>query len=430
MIGAIQTGHRIGLGRAAREGVGMAGPLSGVRVVELGQVIAGPFCGQLLGDYGADVIKVEPPGTGDVLRQWGLKDPSSDSLWWSVAARNKRSVTIDLRTPEGQQLVRDLVARADIVVENFRPGTLERWGLGWEQLSAVRPELIMVRISGFGQTGPYAQRAGYASVGEAMGGLRALTGYPDRPPVRVGVSIGDSLTGMFGALGALAALEARRRTGRGQVVDASIFESVLGVTESLVVEWQARGARRERTGPTLPGIAPSNVYPTRDGEVLIGANQDSVFRRLCALMDRPDLVTDPRFADHQARGRHMAEIDEVVAAWTRPQPSSALLARLHEAGVPAGLLYEPKDMLDDPHYAARRSIVTVPDERHGELAMLDVVPKFGATPAEVRWTGPALGADTDAVLTGVLGLSAEQVEQLRDRGVIGSPPDPTEEDDR
>ncbi len=235
---------------------------------------------------------------------------------------------------------------------------------------------------------------------------------------------------VFGALGALAALEARRRTGRGQVVDASIFESVLGVTESLVVEWQALGARRERTGPTLPGIAPSNVYPTRDGQVLIGANQDSVFRRLCALMGRPELATDPRFADHQARGRHMAEIDEVVAAWTRPQPSSALLARLHEAGVPAGLLYEPKDMLDDPHFAARRSIVRVPDERHGELAMQDVVPKFGATPAEVRWTGPALGADTDAVLTGVLGLSAEQVEQLRDRGVIGSPPDPTEEDDR
>ena len=411
-------------------GGGWAGPRSGIRVVELGQVIAGPFCGQLLGDYGADVIKVEPPGTGDVLRQWGLKDATGDSLWWSVAARNKRSVTIDLRTPDGQQLVRDLVAQADILVENFRPGTLERWGLGWEQLSAVRPELIMVRVSGFGQTGPYAQRAGYASIGEAMGGLRALMGYPDRPPVRAGISIGDSLTGMFGALGALAALEARRRTGRGQVVDASIFESVLGVTESLVVEWQAKGARRQRTGATLPGIAPSNVYPTRDGQVLIGANQDSVFRRLCGLMDRPDLATDPRFADHQARGRHMAEIDELVAAWTRPQAAAELLARLHEVGVPAGLVYEPQDMLDDPHFADRGSIVTVPDERHGELAMQDVFPRFGATPGEVRWAGRALGADTDAVLTEVLGLPAERVEELRARGVVGPPPAPAKEGGR
>ena len=288
----------------------MTGPLSGVRVIELGQVIAGPFCGQLLGDYGAEVIKVEPPGTGDVLRQWGHADVSGDSLWWSVAARNKRSVTIDLRTAEGQQLVRDLVAHADILVENFRPGTLERWGLGWEELAAVRPELIMVRVSGFGQTGPYARRAGYASIGEAMGGLRALTGYPDLPPIRIGISIGDSLTGMFGAMGALAALEARRRTGRGQVVDASIFESVLAVTESLVVEWCAHGTVRERTGPTLPGIAPSNVYPTSDGQILIAANQDSVFRRLADVMgmpelaDRPALRRSPRPRTEHGRDRH------------------------------------------------------------------------------------------------------------------------------
>lgn len=413
----------------------MAGPLSGIRVVELGQVIAGPFCGQLLGDYGADVVKIEPPGTGDVLRQWGLRptsgpDGGGDSLWWSVAARNKRSVTVDLRTPDGQQIVRDLVATADILVENFRPGTLERWGLGPDDLSAVRPELIMVRISGFGQTGPYAQRAGYASIGEAMGGLRALTGYPDLPPVRVGISLGDSLTGMFGALGALAALEARRRTGKGQVVDASIFESVLGVTESLVAEWQQLGHRRERSGPTLPGIAPSNVYPTRDGQVLIGANQDSVFGRLCDVMDRPDLAADPRFVDHRARGAHMAEIDGLVADWTATQTSAALLDRLHAVGVPAGLLYEPKDMLDDPHFAARGSIVTVADERHGELAMQDVVPKFGATPTEIRWTGHALGADTDAVLTELLGLTAAQVQELRGRGIVGHAPDATKEGSR
>ena len=408
----------------------MAGPLEGVRVVELGQVIAGPFCGQMLADHGADVIKVEPPGTGDVLRQWGRKEGSGDSLWWSVAARNKRSVTIDLRTPEGQQLVRDLVAGADILVENFRPGTLERWGLGWDDLSAIRPELIMVRISGFGQTGPYATRAGYASIGEAMGGLRALTGYPDKPPVRVGISIGDSLTGMFGALGALAALEARRRTGRGQVVDASIFESVLGVTESLVIDWQVAGVVRERTGPTLPGIAPSNVYPTADGQILIGANQDSVFRRLCDLMGRPELATDPRFVDHQARGAHMAEIDGLVAEWTGAHASAELLERLHGVGVPAGLLYEPKDMLDDPHFAARGSIATVHDEHRGEVRMQDIVPKLSETPGEIRWTGRALGADTDDVLTEVLGMSPAQIEKLRAQGVVGHPPDAAKEGSR
>jgi crotonobetainyl-CoA:carnitine CoA-transferase CaiB-like acyl-CoA transferase len=397
----------------------MAGPLSGIRVIELGQVIAGPFCGQLLGDFGAEVIKVEPPGKGDVLRQWGRTDVTGDSLWWSVTGRNKRSVCIDLRTGEGQQLIRDLVTRADILVENFRPGTLERWGLGWTNLTAIRPELIMVRISGFGQTGPYATRAGYASIGEAMGGLRALTGYPDRPPIRVGISIGDSLTGMFGALGALAALEARRRTGRGQVVDASIFESVLAVTESLVVDWCTRGKTRERTGPTLPGIAPSNVYPTGDGQILLAANQDSVFRRLVEVMEMSELADDPRFVDHRARGEHMAEIDTIIAGWTQRFASAELLERLHGAGVPAGLVYEPRDMVADPHFRDRGSIATVPDGRHGELAMQAVVPRLSDTPGEIRWAGQALGADTDAVLTGLLGLTADDVEKLRSHGAVG-----------
>jgi formyl-CoA transferase len=396
----------------------MVGPLAGIRVIELGQVIAGPFCGQLLGDYGAEVIKIEPPGTGDVLRQWGRADAAGDSLWWCVTARNKRSVTINLRLEAGQDLVRRLVQNADILVENFRPGTLERWGLGWEQLSAIRPELIMVRISGFGQTGPYAERAGYAAIGEAMGGLRALTGYPDRPPTRVGISIGDSLTGMFGALGALAALEARRRTGRGQVIDASIFESVLAVTEALVTEWQAAGVVRERTGPTLPGIAPSNVYPTHDGQVLIAANQDSVFHRLAKVMGAPELIVDPRFVDHQARGRHMAEIDAIIADWTRHHTSADVLARLHEAGVPAGLVYEPPDMLADPHFAARESLARVKDERHGELVMQAVVPKLSETPGSIRWAGPPLGADTDSVLKEVLELSEEEIEELRRQNVI------------
>jgi formyl-CoA transferase len=399
----------------------MTGPLAGVRVVELGQVIAGPFCGQLLGDYGAEVIKIEPPGTGDVLRQWGRTDMTGDSLWWSVTARNKRSVTINLRLPEGQDLVRRLVERSDILVENFRPGTLERWGLGWDVLSSIRPELIMVRISGFGQTGPYSSRAGYAAIGEAMGGLRALTGYPDRPPTRVGISIGDSLTGMFGALGALgalAALEARRHTGRGQVIDASIYESVLAVTEALVTEWQARGVVRERSGPALAGIAPSNVYPTLDGQVLIAANQDSVFQRLAKAMDRPELIDDPRFVNHQARGRHMKEIDEIISNWARRHTSSDLLAHLHDAGVSAGLVYEPKDMIADPHFTARGSLATVEDDRHGALTMQDVVPKFGQTPCDIRWAGQGLGADTDAVLTEILGLRPEQISDLRRAAVI------------
>ena len=401
----------------------MAGPLSGIRVVELGQVIAGPFCGQLLGDYGAEVIKIEPPGTGDVLRQWGLRRPAEgdgtgDSLWWSVAARNKRSITVDLRTPEGQQLVRDLVAVSDILLENFRPGTLERWGLGWHALSAIRPELIMIRVSGFGQTGPYAKRAGYASIGEAMGGLRALTGYPDRPPIRIGISIGDTLTGMFGALGALAALEARRRTGRGQVIDAAIYASVLGVTESLVTEWQAAGHSRQRTGPTLPGIAPSNVYPTRDGQLIIAANQDSVFGRLVAVMERPDLATDERYATHGARGANMAELDGIIAAWTAGFDADGLLQTLHDNGVPAGRIYRAKDMFADPHFAARQAIVRLAHPDFGEIAMQNVFPRLSASPGAVRAVGPALGADNDGIYRGLLGLDDDELDRLSKAGVI------------
>jgi formyl-CoA transferase len=393
--------------------------LAGIRVVELGQVIAGPFCGQLLGDLGADVIKVEPPGVGDVLRQWGrVQDGEGDSLWWRVTGRNKRSVTVDLRRPEGQDLVRRLVAGADVLLENFRPGTLERWGLGWAELSAVNQRLVMVRVSGFGQDGPYAQRAGYAAVGEAMGGLRALTGYPDRPPTRVGLSIGDSLAGTMAALGAVAALEARRRTGRGQVVDASIFESVLAMTEALVPEWQVAEVRRERTGATLPGIAPSNVYPTTDGQLLIAANQDSVFRRLATAMGMPELADDPRFADHRARGDRQAELDGIIAGWTRERRAAEALDALHEAGVPAGLVYEPADMLADPHFAARGSIARVPDEEFGEVAMPAVVPRLSATPGSIRAPAPRLGEHTDAVLTELLGLGPQELADLRAAGVI------------
>lgn len=395
----------------------VAGPLSGLRVLELGQVVAGPFCGQLLGDLGADVVKVEPPGVGDVLRQWGSPVDDADSLWWRVTGRNKRSVTLDLRRPEGQEVAHRLAARADVLVENFRPGTLERWGLGWDVLSAVNPGLVLVRISGYGQDGPYSEQAGYGSIGEAMGGLRALTGYPDRPPTRVGLSIGDSLTGMAGALGALAALQTRQRTGRGQVVDAALFESVLAVTESLVPEWQVAGVRRERTGSTLPGIAPSNVYPSADGEVIIAANQDSVFRRLVDVMGRPELADDPRYADHRARGEHAEELDAVIAEWTAQQPKAELLGRLHEGGVPAGLVYEPADMLADPHFAARGSLVSVPDERFGDVVMPGIVPRLSETPGRVRWGGPRLGAHTDEVLL-ELGYSPDDVHRLHEDGVV------------
>ena len=394
------------------------GPLTGIRVIELGQVIAGPFCGQLLGDLGADVVKVEPPGTGDVLRQWGKGDAPGGSVWWQVAGRNKRSVTIDLRQPAGQQLCRDLAATADVLIENFRPGTLERWGLGWEDLRALNPRLILVRISGYGQTGPLSQLPGYAAVGEAMGGLRSLVGYPDRPPTRVGVSIGDSLAGMFGAIGALAALEARHRTGRGQVVDASIYESVLGITESLVAEWSALQHRRERTGPILPGIAPSNVYPSADGEVIIAANQDGVFGRLCRAMGQPELAEDPRFRDHRARGERQAELDGIVGEWSATLASADLLGRLREAAVPSGLLCSPADMMDDPHMRARGSLVEVPTDGYGPVTMQAVFPALSETPGGVRWPGRPLGADTDEVLRTVLELSEDRVAELRDAGVI------------
>ena len=395
------------------------GPLEGIRVVELGQVIAGPYCGQVLGDLGADVVKVEPPGVGDVLRQWGrVHDEAGDSAWWRVTGRNKRSVTVDLRRPQGQDLVRRLAERSDVLLENFRPGTLERWGLGWDVLAQVNPRLVLVRVSGFGQSGPYATRAGYAAVGEAMGGLRALTGYPDRPPVRVGLSIGDSLAGLTAALGAVAALEARHRTGRGQVVDASIYESVLAMTEALVPEWQVAGLTRERTGASLPGIAPSNVYPTADGQVLVAANQDSVFRRLCAAMDRPELADDPRYATHGARGENADELDGLIADWTRARTAAEVLEPLHAAGVPAGLVYTPADMLGDPHFTARESIVRVPDPVFGEVAMPAVVPRLSETPGTVRRPAPRLGEHTDEVLTDVLGLSAHDVRALRDDGVV------------
>lgn len=395
------------------------GALQGVRVIELGQLLAGPYCGQLLGDYGAEVIKIEDPKTGDPMRQWGREKPHGQSLWWPIVARNKKCITANLRTPEGQQIVRDLIASADILLENFRPGTLEKWGLGFEELSRINPGLILVRVSGYGQTGPYAPRPGYASVGEAMGGLRYVVGDPDRPPSRCGISLGDSLAATFATLGALAALHYREKTGRGQVVDSAIYESVFAYMESLVPEWVLGGYQRERTGSVLPNVAPSNVYPTKGGEsILIAANMDTVFQRLAAAMGRPELAEDPKYSSHGARGANDRELDEIISAWSSTMTADEVLDHLNDNAVPCGRVYTAKDMLTDPQFEAREAIVKVPHEVFGEFPMQNIFPRMSETPGSIRWTGPALGEFNDEVYRGLLGYDEARVADYRERGII------------
>jgi len=394
------------------------GPLADLVVIELGTLIAGPFCGQILADFGAEVIKIEDPGTGDPMRQWGRSLPQGLSPWWPVIGRGKKSVTLNLRAPEGQAIARDLILKADILIENFRPGTMEKWGLGYEALAAANPGLIMARVSGFGQTGPYAARAGYGLIGEAMGGLRAITGEPDRPPARAGVSIGDSLAATHAVMGVLMALHARERTGRGQVIDAAIYESVLAMMENMVTEYDITGYVRERSGAVLPGIAPSNVYPTSDGMALIGGNGDTVFARLCECMGEPALKDDPRYASHAARGVNQAELDERIAAWTKGFTSAELLARLEEFGVPCGRVFRAPDMLADPQYAAREAIVEVDHPVFGKIRMQNVFPKLSETPGAVNWPGPELGEHTAAVLGEKLGLGADRLATLAAAGVV------------
>jgi formyl-CoA transferase len=394
------------------------GALSDLRVLELGTLIAGPFCGQLLGDMGAEIIKVEAPGQGDPMRHWGPQDRGKPSVWWPVIARNKKAITLDLRQPGGQSLFKGLCAKSDVVIENFRPGTLEKWGLDWPELSAINPRLILVRVSGYGQTGPYAQRAGYGGIGEAMGGLRYIVGEADRPPARVGISIGDSLAAVHACMGTLAALHHRERSGVGQVVDAAIYESVLNMMESLVTEYDQLGHVRERSGAILPRIAPSNVYPTRDGIVMIGANQDTVFARLCEAMGSPALATDPRYRDHQARGAHQRELDELIATWTATVETRALLALLEKHGVPSGLIYRTSDMLDDPHFTARQAIVHTEHPRFGTLRMQNVAPRLSLTPSSIRTPAPELGQHNDEVYRDLLGLDAAAIEGHRADGVI------------
>ncbi|MBL0768584.1 CoA transferase [Sphingopyxis sp. XHP0097] len=377
------------------------GALEGIKVVEMGQLIAGPFCGQLLGDMGAEVVKIEPPETGDQMRHWGQGEKPS---WWRVIARNKYSVAVDLRSPEGQALARDLIAEADILIENFRPGTLEKWNLDPAELRRANSGLIVVRVSGYGQTGPYSARAGFGGIGEAMGGWRGIVGYPDLPPARMGVSIGDTLAATYGCLGALAALHHRTQTGEGQIIDSALYEAVLQVMESTVSDYSVSGAKRKRTGSTLPGIAPSNVYPCRDGDYLIGANQDGVFARLAEAMGRPGLAHDPRYATHRARGAHQEELDALIADWTRTLTIAELEARLLDASVPAGRVYDAEDMLNDPHFAARGALVTVDDPELGAVTMQGVFPKLSATPGSVRRPAPlAVGQDTGEILRRWLG---------------------------
>lgn len=396
--------------------VGGQGALAGIRVIELGQLIAGPFCGQLLGDMGAEVIKIEPPGQGDPMRNWGRGE---HKLWWEVVARNKKSVSANLRKPEGQEIVRRLAVHADILIENFKPGTLERWEIGPDVLHAINPRLIIVRVSGYGQTGPYSSRAGFGGIGEAMGGWRYVVGDPDRPPSRMGISIGDTLAATYGCLGALSALHARERTGRGQVVDSALYEAVLQVMESLIPEYQVSGHVRERSGSVLPGIAPSNVYPCSDGEYLIAANQDAVFARLCEALGRAALACDPRFADHVARGRNMRALDAIIGEWTQHRTVAEVEAAMIAHSVPAGKIYRAPEIMADPHVAARGALVEVQTERWGPVTMQNVFPRLSATPGQVRTPAPTrIGQHNEEVLGGLLGIDAAARAELAKVGAI------------
>ena len=391
--------------------------LAGVRVVEMGQLIAGPFAGKTLGEFGADVVKIEPPGAGDPLRNWRLIQHGT-SVWWQVQSRNKRSVAIDLRQAEGQQLARQLIAEADVLVENFRPGTLEGWGMSPAELHALNPGLVILRISGYGQTGPYRDLPGFGVIGEAMGGLRHLTAEPGRVPVRVGVSIGDTLAALHGVIGVLMALYHRKvNCGAGQVIDVALHEAVFNVMESLLPEYSAFGAVREAAGSALPGIAPSNAYPCQDGWVLVAGNGDSIFKRLMATIGRDDLGQAPDLADNAGRVARVAEIDAAIGAWTQPRTVQQVMDALATARVPAGKVYTAKDIAEDPHYRARDMILQQRTRDGDTLEVPGIVPKLSATPGTVRSNAPHVGDDTDAVLR-EMGLSAEQIATLRGRGIV------------
>ena len=392
-------------------------PLSGIRVLELGQLIAGPFAAKMLGEFGAEVIKIEPPGKGDPLRNWRLIHDGT-SVWWQVQSRNKKSVSLDLRKPEAQDLIRALVKDIDVVVENFKPGTMEGWGLGWEELRAINPRLVMLRVSGYGQTGPYRDLPGFGAIGEAMGGLRHLSGEPDRTPVRVGVSIGDSLSALHGVIGILLALRARDQNGTGQMIDVALYESVFNMMESLLPEYSVFGEIRQPAGSSLPGIAPSNAYRCQDNKyVLIAGNGDSIFKRLMGVIGRPDLAEAPELANNAGRVRHVVMLDDAISQWTGQHPLDRVLERLNDGQIPAGKIYDVADIAVDPHYRARGMILdgALPDGTPVQVP--GIVPKLSETPGEVRSPAPALGQDTDEVLAG-LGIGEAQRQDWRARGII------------
>jgi formyl-CoA transferase len=391
--------------------------LRGVRVIEMGQLIAGPFAGKMLGEFGADVIKIEPPGAGDPLRNWRLiKDGTS--VWWQVQSRNKRSIALDLRSPEGQDIARKLIAEADVLIENFRPGTLEEWGLGYDELSRLNPGLVMLRISGYGQTGPYRDLPGFGAIGEAMGGLRHLTGEPGRVPVRCGISIGDTLAALHGTIGVLIALYHRKvNGGQGQVIDVALNEAVFNVMESLIPEYSVFGVVREAAGSALPGIAPSNAYRCADGYVLIAGNGDSIFKRLMETVGRNDLATDKDLASNAGRVARVAELDQAIEAWTKTRHVGEILEILGKARVPAGKVYTARDIDEDPHYRARNMILRQVARDGYELDVPGVVPRLLGTPGTVRSSAPGLGDDTDAVLRET-GFSDQEIAALRGKGVV------------
>jgi formyl-CoA transferase len=391
--------------------------LGGLKVLELGQLIAGPFAAKTLADFGAEVIKIEPPGSGDPLRKWRLlKDGTS--VWWQVQSRNKRSLALDLRTPEGQGVVRQLALEADVLIENFRPGALEGWGLAPDDLLAANPRLIVLRISGYGQTGPYRNRPGFGVVAEAMGGMRHLTAEPGRVPVRVGVSIGDTLAALHGVIGILLALQHRHTSGRGQVIDVALYEAVFNCMESLLPEYSAFGAVRGAAGSALPGIAPTNAYRCADGGyALIAGNGDSIFRRLMTLIGRDDLAHDASLADNAGRVARVEELDAVIGAWTAQRSVDDVLAALDSASVPSGRIYTVADIAADPHYRARDMLQDVPMDDGSTLTLPGIVPKLSATPGSHRRNAPTLGQDTGDVLRDI-GLTEAQIVALRERGIV------------
>ncbi|MFD1038398.1 CaiB/BaiF CoA transferase family protein [Virgibacillus byunsanensis] len=394
-------------------------PLEGVRIIEMGSLLAGPFTGRLLGDFGAEVIKIEAPDKQDPMRDWG-KQKDGHGLWWPIQSRNKKSITLNLRVKEGQELFKKIIKDSDAIIENFRPGTLEKWGLSYETLKEINPGIIMVRTSGFGQTGPYNKRAGFGSIGEAMGGLRYVTGFPDRPPSRIGISLGDTLAALFATIGCLTALHERHESGEGQVVDTAIYEAVFSVMESVIPDYLLTDYIRERMGNILPGVAPSNIYKTKDDTyVVIGANADGVFKRLCASMDQPELAENPKYATHHARSDNMKELDLLIEKWTKTLTADIVLKKLEESGVPSGLIYSAEDIVKDPQYKARDMIISAKHEELGDFPMPGIVPKLSRTPGKVKHVGAEyVGKHNEDIYKKLLEIDDQEFERLKESKTI------------